>query len=238
MMKKFVVMTALALAFGTVAVADDAATACPSKTGKDQKTCCTKAQKPAQSCCTKAKKQNKSCCQQAQSCEIKSGSAGERSFWAQFGRSALLYLPNRLIDLSDLFTVQLGAGSAFGAKVKVTNGFELGGTNGTQYFLGKGFNRQVGGGCLDSSDFGLLCWQREMLQVSDTFGYYNEFYFNKDFSLADNNLPPYQNGTLDFWSIGATVGVGVVGDFQLHLQELPDAILGFFCLDPDGDDLK
>lgn len=162
----------------------------------------------------------------------------ERSFWAQFGRSALLYIPNRLLDVSDLITLKLGAGGPFAVKAKVTNFMEIGGTHGPQYFIGKGFNRQFGGGYQEGFDFGMFCWQTEKLQLEDSFGSFNEFNMNTEFGLADNDQEPYKTDTLDFWSIGATAGVGIVCDVQCHIQTIPDMILGFVCLDPNNDDLK
>ena len=209
MLKKFALMTAFAFVAGTTAIAAEA-TAKPADT----------AAKPAAKTDT--------------TCSAKT----ERSFWCQFGRSALLYIPNRLLDVADLMTLRLGAGGPFAAKAKVTNMMELGGTHGPQYFIGKGFKRQFGGGYQDGMDFGMFCVQTEKIRVEDTFGSFEEYASDKDFGMADPNLDPYKTDVIDFWSIGASAAVGVGCDAQVHLQALPDAVLGFFCLDIDNDDLK
>ncbi len=210
MLKKFALMTAFAFVAGTTVMAEEAAK--PVEAAKPAATAVTAPVEPA--------------------------AKAERSFWCQFGRDVLLYIPNRLLDVSDLLTLRLGAGGPFAVKAKVTGFMELGGTHGPQYFIGKGFARQFGGGYQDGTDFGLFCCQTNKVFVEDTFGSFNEYAMDQEFGLANCDLEPYNSDTLDFWSIGATAAVGVGCDAQVHLQELPDTVLGFVCLDPSNDDLK
>lgn len=56
-------------------------------------------------------------------------SSGEES--NSFGKKLLMYIPNRLLDLLDIVTIELKSGAVIGAEARVTRAFGIGGEVGT-----------------------------------------------------------------------------------------------------------
>jgi hypothetical protein len=155
------------------------------------------------------------------------------------GRYALLYIPNRLIDVTDIFTIEAGFGGVVAGEFYATRYMQFGGSHGVSYFLTKGYSRQYGGGYRDDSRFGLFCWATEVSFVEDTFGTVREYVIDSpQFSIADYRLDAYRDDDVDFWAIGGRFGwlfdIGV----GIHPVEIADMITGFFFFDLKGDDLK
>lgn len=161
-----------------------------------------------------------------------------RPFWKQFARDVLLYIPNRIFDISDLISIRAGAGAPFAVNVKATNLMQFGGNHGPYYFLEKGYNRQCGGGACEGGSFGMLMLDYLDLNVSDTFGYTDEYSLSKGFGVSNCDLAPYVDNKVDFWAIGAEAGFVISFGVNVHLRELPDLVAGIFFFDLSGDDLK
>ena len=89
--------------------------------------------------------------------------------------TVLLYIPNRLLDLFDIVSLDLGAGAEFCVDVRLTRWMQCGGMYGDKYFLGKGHARQLGGGYSSGWNYGLGCLTSERRYVDDTFGTTREF---------------------------------------------------------------
>ena len=70
----------------------------------------------------------------------------------------LLYIPNRLIDVTDIFTMSLGVGGHGAMDVHLTRYFQLGAWHGPNYFIAKGYARQYGGGLQDGTEAGIICF--------------------------------------------------------------------------------
>ncbi len=163
---------------------------------------------------------------------------GERSFWSQLGRDILLYIPNRIIDITDLFSIRADAGAPIALKVKVTDMFQLGGTSSSTYFIEKGYNRQCGAGYMDGSTFGLICFDYLDTTISEGTGTVENFTLSKEFGMVDPSLSAYKDNYTDFYEIGVDVDFVLGLGIKIHLRELPDMLAGIFFFDPTGDDLK
>ena len=170
--------------------------------------------------------------------ETRVQATGERSFWTQLGRDILLYIPNRIIDASDLISMRVGAGAPFAIQAQVTNMLQFGGTHSSFYFLEKGYKRQCGGGYGDGSSFGLLMFDYQNKTVTETTGSVQKYALRKEFGIADPMLSAYADDKVDFWSIGADIGFVLGLGVHVHLRELPDFIGGIFFFDLSEDDLK
>lgn len=132
---------------------------------------------------------------------------GEGSpIWSQI----LLWLPNRVLDLIDVFRVDVGVGPSFGAVVRVTKYGEIG-------------YRQMAPASLRVGDFG-----RQMpflIESSNEFGV-GPAYVNS----SDRNVCPGEIGLgADLLVAGAYGGVCV--------DEFADFLAGIFFIDLKDDDI-
>jgi hypothetical protein len=127
-------------------------------------------------------------------------------FWSQI----LLWLPNRVLDLIDVFRVDLGVGPSFGAVVRVTKYGEIG-------------YRQMAPASLRVGDFG-----RQMpflIESSNEFGV-GPAYVNS----SDRKVCPGEIGLgADILVAGAYGGVCV--------DEFADFLAGIFFIDLKDDDI-
>ena len=158
-------------------------------------------------------------------------------------RTALLYLPNRLLDLTDVVSVSVGVPllpSLFVANpvhvnAHVTRAAQLGvGDCNNVVSVGKGYRRRV------------VPWVRGARELSggpvtmchytmDTGGEDLDFRKAGILTPADR---PFSEGFMDYWAIGVDVAVlPVAAKAEIHPVEIADALLGFFLIDLSGDDL-
>lgn len=139
---------------------------------------------------------------------------------------ALMYLPNRMIDLSDIITIDGGVGPEASFKLTFTKWGQFGGSYGDRYFIEKGFNRQYGGGYSSGYNGAFMCWDSEEQVVDYVFGTVKP-YVNLNQGNSSNPCPfkePYKNKVVDFWRIGLRAGWIVDFGFNIH----PTAIANFF----------
>ena len=156
-------------------------------------------------------------------------------------KTIVMYIPNRIADILDIATFDAGVGPTFGAEVRVTRWFQLGGMAGDRYFIGKNYARQVGGGYEGGWNYEIFCCSSEKRYVDDTFGTTKE-YLTKEKPLGFTSLKDnittftYEKNIRDFWEIGARAGWLVSCGAAVHPVEIADVIAGFFFLDIMGDD--
>ena len=155
------------------------------------------------------------------------------------GRILLMYLPNVLIDFSDMFSVGISLGARAGAEVRITRWFQIGGSYGDSYFLEKGFNRQIGGGYDDGYSFQLVALAAEERYLDDTFGTVEEYIIKESKArvLSPSN-EVYEDKNRDFWAIGAEAGWLVNVKALVHPVEVADFVLGLFFIDILDDNVK
>ncbi len=128
-------------------------------------------------------------------------------WWAQ----VLLWFPNRIMDLIDIFKVDVGVGPSFGAVVRVTKYGQVGYRSVSPLSVRVGlFGR--------SMPF--------MLEHSSEFGLGPGFVASHDRTVCKGEL----GAGADLFLVGAYGGVCV--------DEVIDFIAGIFFLDVSGDDIK
>ena len=64
----------------------------------------------------------------------------------KLGRYLLFYIPNRLVDATDIITLDMSIGGDFAMEFQVTRYFQIGGSYGENYFMAKAYSRQFGCG--------------------------------------------------------------------------------------------
>lgn len=156
-----------------------------------------------------------------------------------FGRMLLFYIPNVLLDLSDIFTVGLSVGARAGVEVKLTRWVQFGGTYGDDYFIEKAFDRQIGGGYEDVFAFQLAAMVGEESYVDKPFGTVQEYILNeKKARVLSPSDELYENKVRDFWALGVAGGWLVNAKAYVHPVEIADFVLGLFFIDFRDDNLK
>lgn len=166
------------------------------------------------------------------------GGASDSNSMSRFGHKALYYIPNLLLDAFDIVDMTFGAGSQFSAEMHLTYGCQVGGWNGGNYFIGKGCNRQFGGGYLDGTNFGLFVGSYANIIGDESFGTYKNFIMNAPgFSPLSWNEDAFRDGDLDYFAIGGRFGWMLNISFDIHLIEVADLAAGVIMIDLKGDDL-
>ena len=170
----------------------------------------------------------------------KAAEAKRKAFFEDFQRGAatlghgiLWYLPNRIHDLIDCFTVEVGVGE-IGVDIKLTRFAEFGAGIGNAYMTGWSVNRQNG-----------LYMQRSyyanflQLTAADTVrkaicgDYYTIYGLQSGTADIDRMI---KEKAEDPFAIGVKAGCYVNFRFLLHPTEFADFIAGIFCIDFSGDD--
>lgn len=148
----------------------------------------------------------------------------------------LLYLPDRLLDMADVFSFDVHFGLGAYANVHFTRAAQAGG--GFRAVGGFGWHDQRSLGLQSQSivgvsalGMGTQAFGASMVGTSGVFSTGDAMV-----GLHRPSMEIYQD-YLDYWAVGASVTAGIVGvDFDFHPIELVDALLGFTTLDILNDD--
>ena len=152
----------------------------------------------------------------------------------------LLYVPNRILDLNDSFTMSLGAGANAGAELTLTRYFQPGGFYGSEYYITKGYNNQYGGAYSQGWNYSFAPpLTDECRFLDDSFGSVKEFIIREEgLHIPVRTEEVYDKKIRDFWSIGVSAGWIVSFNFEIHPVDLADFVTGLFFYDFKGNDLK
>ena len=156
----------------------------------------------------------------------------------EFLERLALYVPNRIVDTFDAFTLNLGVGPVIRAELMATRAVTVGGSYGFSWKAFKDYNRQYGIGVQDGWYWSLATIGEENMRrerVVGTVKSYWEAYAGVPSPLQRIYDP--LEGQRDYWQFGGALGALVEGEFYIHPIEGLDWLAGFFFLDPKGDDL-
>lgn len=128
-----------------------------------------------------------------------------------WGRRALLWLPNRLLDLVDIVRLDAGVGPAYGGVVRITQ-------------WGQAGYRHMAPGSLRVGSFGRQ--PPFLVEREDERGIGPEYQSSSQRSICKGEL----GLGLDLFVLGGYAG--------LCLDAVPDFFAGMVTLDPDEDDLE
>lgn len=149
------------------------------------------------------------------------------------------YIPNRLIDVTDIFTISGGFGPEFSLYTRCTNYIQFGGASGEKYYLTKGFHRQYGGAKFEGSNFGLFPVSTDSVFIDDTFGtVVSTTYEKKDFNIPSFFNDYYTEKTADFWATEVRAGWLLNFSVGVHPVEIFDIVTGIFLIDIMDDDFE
>ena len=155
----------------------------------------------------------------------------------KLGRYLLLYIPNRVIDATDIITLDFSVGGDFALEMQATRYFQIGGSYGESYFMAKGYSRQFGFGRKITNHFGFGFMEKDVTFVDESTGTIKEYVIDfPKFLTADYDLDAYRDKDVDFWKIGGRFGWVIGIGFGIHPLEIADFITGIGWIDMSNDD--
>jgi len=149
-----------------------------------------------------------------------------------------LYLPNRLLDLMDAFTINVGVGPVLEARLMGTRFADCGAGVGMCYKAFKAHNRQIGVGVEEFWYWSLISIGDESYTLTDTSDWVDR-YVEMRAGVPDPTARVYDffSGPRDYWAIGGALGGGLDGEVYIHPVEWIDLALGFLLIDIKNDDM-
>lgn len=149
----------------------------------------------------------------------------------------LLYVPNRIVDFSDIITGSLSFGTAAGLDIRLTRGMDFGAGTGITARAIKGYNQQYGGAIDNYWSASFMCLSGEDTERSIASRWVKEYiYHSSGMPLPSEPIYDMYTGARDYWEIGVAVDALVGVSFEIHPVEIADFITGFFFIDIKGDD--
>ena len=157
-------------------------------------------------------------------------------------RTALLYLPNRLLDITDIVSASVGVpllpslfvGQPVHANLHATRAAQAGvGASDNNVSIGKGYGRRFAPwirGARELSAGPVTMCKYTMDTGSD------DLEFRKGGLLLPTDRP-FSEGFMDYWAVGAeAAALPVAVKAEVHPIQIADALLGFFLVDLSDDD--
>lgn len=166
-----------------------------------------------------------------------SASVHAQSHWMD---KVTLYFPNRVLDILDVFTLNIGVGLTAHASLRATHEVEIGGGYSATAQMIKDHNRQYGFARRNGIYSGIGPFVATDMERRPAFLLAKEYWWDKDGLVTPSDEVPFlpKEGAVDFWEIGGSLGLAVIeADVSIHPVEILDAVLGFFFLDITDDDL-
>jgi len=150
----------------------------------------------------------------------------------------LLYIPNRIIDAFDIFTLEVGFGPVVAGDLRGTRACDFGGSVGAAAMAVKAYNRQYGG-CLQNGWFwAFCCIGQEDLERTHANRWVQEYWHQcAGAPTLTDNIYDFHEGARDYWECGAELGLLVYVHAALHPVDIVDLLTGFVLLDIKDDDL-
>ena len=148
-----------------------------------------------------------------------------------------LYIPNRLIDALDMFSLNLGAGPFIEARLMCTRLIDVGAGAGLVTKAFKDHNRQYGFGIEENYYWSLIFVGAEDFMISNGTSLIDKYLEQREGVPQLNRTYDFFNGPRDYWAIGGSLGCLIDGNLYIHPLEWVDFALGFFFIDIKSDDL-
>lgn len=157
---------------------------------------------------------------------------------ADIGEMLALYIPNRILDAMDMFSVSLGVGPVVQARLMGTRLVDGGAGIGLACKAYKAHNRQYGFGIEEGWYWSFIFVGEENYSVINSTSLVDQ-YAEYRAGVPDPSTRTYDffDGPRDYWAIGGSLGCLVDGDLYIHPLEWLDFALGFFFIDIKKDDL-
>mgnify|MGYP000865071448 CR=1 FL=1 len=158
---------------------------------------------------------------------------------AQWVDKLALYVPNRILDILDTFTLNIGVGPTLRAELRATHAFQFGAGAGITAKAIKDINRQYGGALENGWRWSFSCIRGASYERRNHTRWVEPYFIDDiGFPSPMARYFDYHKGAIDYWEFGGTLGAGLVEvDLSIHPIEMVDAVLGLVLIDIKGDDL-
>ena len=149
------------------------------------------------------------------------------------------YIPNRLMDVLDMFSIDLKSGAFIGAGFQITKAFGVGGQIGYNAGLYKDFNRQYGIAFENGYQAQLGFMTAEDISIFNPIGNVKTYWqHGNNFPDVNNKIYDRFTGARDYWAIEVYAYCLVGAKVAIHPLEIADFFAGLICKDPKKDDFK
>ena len=165
-------------------------------------------------------------------------SSAIQEFVDRLPEKLVFYVPNRLLDALDMFTVNVGAGVVAQARLMCTRVIDVGAGWGTVGKIYKAHNRQYGVGIEEMWYYSLISIGEEHFSMLNNSPWVDN-YVEMRAGIPDPSVRTYDffKGPRDYWAIGGALGFLIDGELYIHPLEWIDFALGFLLIDIKRDDL-
>lgn len=158
---------------------------------------------------------------------------------AQWTDKLTLYLPNRVMDALDSFSLNIAGGPILSAQLFATRAIDTGARVGYTFNLIKDHNRQYGWAAQNGYALYFPFLVKEDLERRPASIFVKEYWQNKEgFPFPSDPIYAKREGARDYWEFGGILGLGIIeAKVSIHPIEILDAALGFFFIDICNDDM-
>ncbi len=153
----------------------------------------------------------------------------------RIGMAVLMWLPNRLLDLADCFSLGVGLGVDVGFNAQVTQLCRFGASTGGYSLIDWTYRRQVGFAVQSGWDISFLWFGVEDIVRDNVTGTMKPYWID----AVGIQMPfdsAYASGCRDYWAIGAEIGLFSNVRAYIHPIEIADFICGLFFIDVISND--
>ena len=168
------------------------------------------------------------------------GAASPLHAQSQWLDKVTLYFPNRVLDILDAFTLNIGVGLTAHASLYATHELAIGGGYSATAQMIKDHNRQYGFARRNGVYSEVGPFVATDMERRPAYLLVKEYWWDKDGLVTPSDEIPFlpKEGAVDFWEIGGSLGLAVIeADVSIHPIEILDAVLGIFFIDICDDDL-
>ena len=156
----------------------------------------------------------------------------------EWGESVIMYAPNRVMDVLDIFSLSVGVGPVAKLGARVTRFITVGGGIGAAAKLVKGYDRQYGVNLEEGYNLDLLMFTSEKQVTHLASRFVDKIDIETIGAVTPNDrIYNFYEGSRDYWSIGVSAAAIAEVDFDLHIIEIFDLVAGIFFIDLRADDL-
>ena len=149
----------------------------------------------------------------------------------------IMYIPNRIVDFFDIFSLEFGSGATAKLGVRATHAFGIGAGVGPSGKVVKGFNRTYGFALDDGWQAYFLAMGKGDLTREYTIGNLPDFwYIYSGMQMPNESI--FADRIKDYWALEVEAAALIDVKFGLHPLNIADFITGIFFYDLLGNDYK
>ena len=143
----------------------------------------------------------------------------------------LMYIPNRIMDLLDIFSIKLESGATAKLRVRTTHAIGLGFGVGPAGMVEWGYARRYGAALDTFNEIFFLADGYYDLKREYTHGNLTEFWYEDQGMQFPGDALFTQHKACDYWALELEVAALVGLKVAFHPLGLADFVCGIFCYD-------